>query len=63
MKKRRIRFRWTCSDYVHHEHRWYWTVWLCGKGQQFIALAAGIFGFFWRRDMKCSNCVLTGGER
>jgi hypothetical protein len=34
LKKRRIRFVWTCSDYAHHEHRWHWTAWLCGRVQR-----------------------------
>lgn len=34
-KKRRIRFVWTCSDYVSHEHRWYWSARVCGQWQRF----------------------------
>jgi len=33
MKKKRIRIACTCSDFMHHEHRWRWTAWLCGRGQ------------------------------
>jgi len=32
-KKRKIRISWSCSDYVHHEHRYKWTAWLCGRIQ------------------------------
>ena len=31
--KRSLRTAWTCSDYVHHQHRWRWTAWLCGRWQ------------------------------
>jgi hypothetical protein len=31
--KRRLRIRWTCSDYVSHSHRWRWSAWLCGRVQ------------------------------
>lgn len=27
MTKRRIKICWSCLR--HHEHRWYWTAWLC----------------------------------
>jgi hypothetical protein len=27
------RMRWSCSDFAHHEHRWRWSAWLCGKRQ------------------------------
>jgi hypothetical protein len=33
LRKRKIEIRWTCSDFVHHEHRWKWTAWLCGRWQ------------------------------
>jgi hypothetical protein len=23
-----MRLRWSCSDFVHHEHRWKWSAWL-----------------------------------
>lgn len=28
MRRRRI-ISWTCSDFVHHEHRWKWSAWIC----------------------------------
>lgn len=31
--KRRLRLRWSCSDHVKHEHRWYWTARVCGLAQ------------------------------
>lgn len=31
--KRRIRLVWTCSNGAHHEHRWRWAAWLCGRIQ------------------------------
>lgn len=37
MKKRKIKIRWTCSNYVHHEHRWKWTARLCGRIQKYLA--------------------------
>jgi hypothetical protein len=33
MKKRKIRFCWTCSDYVHHEHKYKFMAYLCGQFQ------------------------------
>lgn len=30
---KKIKFCWTCSDFIHHEHRWKWTAWLCGRVQ------------------------------
>jgi len=35
VNKRKLKIMWTCSPYVHHEHRWKWTAWLCGKWQKF----------------------------
>lgn len=32
--QRKPRIHWTCSDTAHHEHRYKWTAWLCGKIQQ-----------------------------
>jgi hypothetical protein len=26
--------RWSCSNFVKHEHRWKWTAWLCGRFQR-----------------------------
>ena len=33
MKKRKIKFIWTCSDYMKHEHKYKFTAWLCGRFQ------------------------------
>lgn len=38
LKRRLITMRWTCSDYVHHSHRWKWAAWLCGWMQYLWAL-------------------------
>lgn len=32
-KKRKIRIVWSCSPYFHHEHRYKWTAYLCGRLQ------------------------------
>lgn len=32
-KKHQIRIRWTCSNFVHHEHRTRAGAWLCGRLQ------------------------------
>jgi len=24
---------WTCSNVAHHQHRWKWTAWICGRIQ------------------------------
>ena len=34
-KPRLLRLSWTCSDYTHHEHRWYWVAWLCSWIQKY----------------------------
>ena len=34
-EKRKLRFNWTCSDYVHHSHKWKWSAWLCGRWQKY----------------------------
>ena len=26
----KIKIRWSCSDFLHHEHRFQWTAMLCG---------------------------------
>lgn len=31
--KRKIKIRWTCSDFSHHEHKYKLMAWLCGKLQ------------------------------
>lgn len=33
MSKRKIRIVWSCSDFVHHEHRTKGGAWLCGRVQ------------------------------
>lgn len=37
VKKKKIRFIWTCSNFVRHEHRWKWSAWICGRCQYFRA--------------------------
>ncbi len=39
MKKKKIKFIWTCSNFKKHQHRWKWTAWLCGRIQYYLALA------------------------
>lgn len=34
--KRKLKVHWSCSDKTHHEHRYKWTAWLCGKIQKLI---------------------------
>ncbi len=36
MKARKLRLCWTCSDFIHHEHRWRWTAWVCAQLQRFL---------------------------
>jgi hypothetical protein len=38
MKRKKLKIIWTCSDFVHHEHRYKWIAWLCGKWQKGIWL-------------------------
>lgn len=33
MKKRKLRIRYTCSDFKHHHHKYRWTAHICGKVQ------------------------------
>ena len=41
-EKRRLKLCWTCSDYAHHEHKWWWTARLCGKIQECFFKIMGI---------------------
>jgi hypothetical protein len=34
--RRRLYFAWSCSVYVTHSHRWYWTARLCGWIQEWL---------------------------
>lgn len=35
MSERRRYIHWSCSDYTPcHQHRWYWSAWLCGRAQR-----------------------------
>ncbi len=34
MKKRKLRLCWSCSDFVHHEHRYKITAWICSQTQR-----------------------------
>ena len=36
INKRKLKLIWTCSDFVCHEHRWYWSAWLCGRVQYIL---------------------------
>lgn len=38
LNSRELRKHWTCSDFVHHEHRWKWAAWLCGRAQMLSAV-------------------------
>lgn len=33
---RKLRLRWTCSDFCDHYHRWKWTAAICGKIQFYL---------------------------
>lgn len=37
IKKRKIKIVWSCSDYCHHEHKYKWTAYLCGRVQYLIS--------------------------
>jgi hypothetical protein len=37
MNKRKAVVIYTCSDFVHHQHRWRWSAWLCGRVQKYRA--------------------------
>jgi len=41
-EKRKLKLCWTCSNYTHHEHRWKWTAWICGRTQLFLLKIMGI---------------------
>jgi hypothetical protein len=32
--KPKLKIRWSCSDFTHHEHCYKWTAWLCGWMQR-----------------------------
>lgn len=36
-RTRGLTMQWTCSDYVHHSHRFRWVAWLCGRAQLLAA--------------------------
>lgn len=33
-RRTRLRYRWTCSNFAKHAHRWRWIAWLCGRVQR-----------------------------
>ena len=35
LKKKKIRIKYTCSDYCHHEHKYKFTAWICGRIQKY----------------------------
>lgn len=35
MKRRKLKFMWTCSDHVHHQHRFKIVAILCGQMQKY----------------------------
>lgn len=39
-KKRKVNVFWTCSDFVHHEHRTRLGAWLCGRWQSIVKMIA-----------------------
>jgi len=39
--ERKIKACWSCSDFAHHEHRWKWSAWVCGRIQYFMRLFTG----------------------
>ena len=38
-----IEIKWSCSDYCHHEHKYKWTAWLCGRIQKYFHKIKGLF--------------------
>ncbi len=31
--KHKLQITWTCSNYIHHQHKWKWSAWICEKLQ------------------------------
>jgi hypothetical protein len=31
--RRKLRIKFSCSNFKSHEHQWYWSAWLCGRWQ------------------------------
>jgi hypothetical protein len=51
MIRRIINYGWSCSDYKHHYHRYYWIAYLCGKIQYLfkIRIVFWDYGFIGNR--------------
>lgn len=47
MKK--IKIVWTCSDFLHHEHRYKFTAWICGKIQILINWILSVLYWFRKK--------------
>jgi hypothetical protein len=43
--KKKVRIRWTCSDFVHHEHRTKLGAWICGRFQMIMTKVMIAIGF------------------
>jgi hypothetical protein len=28
--------RWSCSDFLDHSHKWWFTAWICGKWAEWL---------------------------
>ena len=58
----RIRIRWSCCDFVHHEHRWCWTARLCGMVQR-MKLEGASNQFWWTVGFATLlTCLLLFGK-
>ena len=54
MKKKKIKIVYSCSDFAKHEHRYYFTAWICGRVQKFIA--------YIKRKLSFINYTQAKGE-
>ena len=43
MKKKKIKFVWSCSDYKDHNHKYRFTAYLCGRLQYVLAMLKNVF--------------------
>lgn len=65
--KHAIKIKWTCTNFVHHVHRWRFTAWLCGRKQllarRFHCFMVASHDFHWIDDWTQSRCTRCGKVR
>ena len=58
MSKRKIKIRYSCSDFSHHEHRYRITAYICGRLQYWLAsMEEAKLHRIWKRDIEKSEAM------